>query len=61
MLSQKMTPLKSSDKWEKFAVEGGYLIYRNAGTITGDKDTNPYEKIYLTSGSARITIIKQKQ
>ena len=48
--------IKKDDKGQKYQADGFKLYYRNKGSISGDNEKNPYEKIYLIIGEARVTI-----
>ena len=51
-----MELIKEDEKGRTYQAKGITILYRNAGSITGDNEINDHEIIYFISGSAIITL-----
>jgi len=51
--------IKKDDNGTKYQGKNFKIYYRKKGDISGDNSINPFERIYLISGSALITLEKQ--
>jgi len=51
-----MELIKENEKGKTYQADDFKILYRNKGTISGDNAENPEELIYLTTGSAEITL-----
>lgn len=51
-----MKLLKENEKGRTHQTDDFKILYRNAGSISGDNAENPKERIYLITGSAIVTI-----
>lgn len=52
-----MKLIKDNKKGKTYQCDGFKLLYRYQGSLSGDNDVNPYERIYLVEGTAMITIL----
>ncbi|MBT3230922.1 hypothetical protein HN358_04060 [Candidatus Uhrbacteria bacterium] len=51
-----MKLIREDSDGQKYQADGFKLYYRNKGSISGDNENNPYEKVYLITGEAKVTI-----
>ena len=52
--------LRESEKGRTYQCDGFKLLYRKSGSVSGDNEVNPDEKIYLVVWSASVVIGKQQ-
>ncbi len=48
--------LKENKKGKKYKYNDFDIFYRGAGVVSGDNNTNPFERILLVSGKAKVVI-----
>ena len=52
--------IKENEKWKTYQTDSFKILYRNMWSVSGDNNINEFERIYLITWEAEITIDEVK-